>query len=141
MAWQRFQPTTTESRSNPLTNWAIRPWVQLVVRYLSIYLSIYIYIYIYMYYICICIYVSIYLSIYLSIYEHNVCSVISVRFQGSSRRVSSFEDFSALLSSWEVNFNKSQVLLIANILLVVKAENIYWNKIKMHKKMQTELSH
>ena len=81
-------------------------------------------------------YLSICLSIYL--YMNTMCAVSSAC---DFRRVSSFEDFSALLSSWEVNFNKSQVLLIANILLVVKAENIYWNKIKMHKKMQTELSH
>ena len=27
-----FQPTTTEFRSEALTNWAIRPWVQLTLR-------------------------------------------------------------------------------------------------------------
>ena len=38
-------------------------------------------------------------------------------------------------------FHKSEVLLIASTLLVVKAKNIYWNTIKMHKMMKTELSH
>ena len=38
-------------------------------------------------------------------------------------------------------FHKSEVLLIASTLLVVKAKNIYWNTIKMHKMMETELSH
>ena len=37
--------------------------------------------------------------------------------------------------------HKSEVFLIASPLLVVKAENIYRNTIKMHKTMETELSH
>ena len=32
LAWVRFEPTTTEFRSNTLTNWAIKPWVQLALR-------------------------------------------------------------------------------------------------------------
>ena len=36
--------------------------------------------------------------------------------------------------------HKSEVLLIARILLVVKAENIYKNTTKMNKTMETELS-
>ena len=32
LAWVGFKPTTTEFRSDPLTNWAIRPWVQLILR-------------------------------------------------------------------------------------------------------------
>ena len=31
-AWVRFEPTTTEFRSDAVTNWAIRPWVQRVFR-------------------------------------------------------------------------------------------------------------
>ena len=37
--------------------------------------------------------------------------------------------------------HNSGLLLIASTLLVVKAENICWNTIKMHKTMKTELSH
>ena len=37
--------------------------------------------------------------------------------------------------------HKSEVLLIASTLLVVKAENIYRKTIKMHKTMRAELSH
>ena len=29
LAWVGFEPTTTEFRSDALTDWAIRPWVQL----------------------------------------------------------------------------------------------------------------
>ena len=36
--------------------------------------------------------------------------------------------------------HKSEVLLIASTLLVVQAENVYRNTIKMHKMMETELS-
>ena len=32
LAWVRFEPTTTEFRSDALTDWAIRPWVQLPLR-------------------------------------------------------------------------------------------------------------
>ena len=32
LAWVGFEPTTTESCSNALTDWAIRPWVQLTLR-------------------------------------------------------------------------------------------------------------
>ena len=32
LAWMGFEPTTTEFCSNALTNWAIRPWVQLAHR-------------------------------------------------------------------------------------------------------------
>ena len=46
---------------------------------------------------------------------------------------SPFKDSPALL-------NKSEVLLIASILHMVKAENMYRNTIKMHKTMETELS-
>ena len=31
-AWARFKPTTTEFRSDALTDWAIRPWVQVALR-------------------------------------------------------------------------------------------------------------
>ena len=37
--------------------------------------------------------------------------------------------------------HKSEVLLIAKKLIVVKAKNLYWYTIKMHKTMETELSH
>ena len=37
--------------------------------------------------------------------------------------------------------HKSEVLLIASTLFVVKAEKIYQNNIKMHKMMKIELSH
>ena len=37
--------------------------------------------------------------------------------------------------------HKSEVFLIASTLLVVKTKNIYRNAIKMHKTMETELSH
>ena len=37
--------------------------------------------------------------------------------------------------------HKSEVLLIASTLLLVKAENMYRNTIKMHKKMETEFSY
>ena len=45
--------------------------------------------------------------------------------------------------TWQkwVELHKSEVLLIASALLMVKAKNIYWNTIKMHKTMETELSH
>ena len=32
LAWVGFEPTTTEFRSDALTDWAIRPWVQLALR-------------------------------------------------------------------------------------------------------------
>ena len=32
LAWVRFEPTTTEFRSDALTDWAIKPWVQLTLR-------------------------------------------------------------------------------------------------------------
>ena len=32
LAWVGFEPTTTQFRSDALTDWAIRPWVQLVLR-------------------------------------------------------------------------------------------------------------
>ena len=32
LAWVRFEPTTTEFCSDALTDWAIRPWVQLAPR-------------------------------------------------------------------------------------------------------------
>ena len=32
LAWVGFEPTTTEFRSGPLTDWAMRPWVQLALR-------------------------------------------------------------------------------------------------------------
>ena len=31
LAWVAFEPTTTEFRSNDVTDWAIRPWVQLAL--------------------------------------------------------------------------------------------------------------
>ena len=45
LAWVRVEPTTTEFRSDALTDWAIMPWVQLALRanfvqLLSIYLHI-----------------------------------------------------------------------------------------------------
>ena len=32
LAWVRFEHTTTEFRSDALTNWALKPWVQLALR-------------------------------------------------------------------------------------------------------------
>ena len=32
LAWLGFEPTTTEFHSDALTDWAIRPWVQLALR-------------------------------------------------------------------------------------------------------------
>ena len=32
LAWVGFEPTTTEFRSDALTDWAIRPWVRLALR-------------------------------------------------------------------------------------------------------------
>ena len=32
LAWETFEPTTTEFHSEALTDWAIRPWVQLALR-------------------------------------------------------------------------------------------------------------
>ena len=32
LAWVGFEPTTTEFRSDAVTDWAIRPWVQLALR-------------------------------------------------------------------------------------------------------------
>ena len=32
LAWAGYEPTTTEFRSVALTDWAIRPWVQLALR-------------------------------------------------------------------------------------------------------------
>ena len=32
LVWVGFEPTTTEFRSDALTDWAIRPWVQLALR-------------------------------------------------------------------------------------------------------------
>ena len=32
LAWKGFEPSTTEFRSDALTEWAIRPWVQLPLR-------------------------------------------------------------------------------------------------------------
>ena len=45
LAWVGFEPTITEFRSDALTDWAIRPWVQLalranVVQPLQFYLSV-----------------------------------------------------------------------------------------------------
>ena len=83
LAWVGFEPTTTEFHSDALTDWAVRPWVQLALRanlvdllqfhrlfsvtfhiyfiYLSIYLSIYLCIYIYIYILCM--YIDIYIYI------------------------------------------------------------------------------
>ena len=38
LAWAGFEPTTTEFRSDALTDWAIRPWVQLALRFNFIFL-------------------------------------------------------------------------------------------------------
>ena len=40
-----------------------------------------------------------------------------------------------------VELHNSEVHLIANTLVVVKAENIYWNTTKVHKLIESELSH
>ena len=32
LAWVVFEPTTTEFRSDALTDWGIRPWVQVALR-------------------------------------------------------------------------------------------------------------
>ena len=36
LAWVGFEPTTTEFRSEALTDWAIRPWVRLALRVNSV---------------------------------------------------------------------------------------------------------
>ena len=66
-------------------------------------------------------------------YRNALCSVNSEPFYSSGRRVSSFKDSLALLNNYTHDFRKSEVLLIASALLVVKAENKYRNTIKMHK--------
>ena len=63
--------------------------------------------------------------------KHNVPSKPS---QSSSRRVSTFKDSSVLLNNLRGELHKSEVLLIASTLLVVKAENIYRNTIKYAKR-------
>ena len=32
LAWVRFKPTTTEFRSDDLTDWTIRPWVKPMLK-------------------------------------------------------------------------------------------------------------
>ena len=49
LAWVGYELTTTEFRSDALTNWAIRPWAQLALRANFVYIYIYIYIYICIY--------------------------------------------------------------------------------------------
>ena len=67
--------------------------------------------------------------------KHKACSVTSEPSQNSSRFISATEQLRGEL-------HKSEVLLIvASTLLVVKVENIYRNTIKIHKTMETELSH
>ena len=62
--------------------------------------------------------------------KHKVCSVTSEPSQNSATEQLRGE------------LHKSEVLLIvASTLLVVKVENIYRNTIKIHKTMETELSH
>ena len=70
-------------------------------------------------------------------YEHNECSVTSEPSQRRSRH-------QGLISATEQlrgELHKTEVLLIASTLLVLKAENIYRNTIRMRKTMETELSH
>ena len=67
-------------------------------------------------------------------YEENVYSVTSEPCHSSSRRVSSFKDSLEILSR---ELHKSEVVLIARALLVVKAENIYWKTINIHKTIET----
>ena len=69
-----------------------------------------------------------------------VSSFTSEPTQNSSRRVSSFKDSSALLNILSGELHKSESLLIASTLLVVKAENIYRNTSKMDITMKAELS-
>ena len=73
-----------------------------------------------------------------------VCSVNNEPTQSSSRHVSFFKDSSVLLNSANKQLSselrKSEVLLIASTLVMVKAENIYRNIRKMHIMMETELS-
>ena len=66
-----------------------------------------------------------------------VCSVNSEPSQSSSP-LRTYQRATVQLRS---SLHKSEVLLIVSILLVVKAENIYRNTNKMHKTMETELSH
>ena len=72
--------------------------------------------------------------------DTKVYSVTSEPTQNSSRRVSSFKDSSALLNILSGELHKSESLLIASTLLVVKAENIYRNTSKMDITMEAELS-
>ena len=62
----------------------------------------------------------------------NVCFVTSKPTQSSSRCLSATEHLSGELQ-------KSEVLLIARTLLMVKAKNLYRNTSKMLKTMETEL--
>ena len=75
LAWVGFEPMISEFRSDALTDWAIRPWVQY-----NLHAYIYIYIYTYMYvcmynkyityiyiYVCVCIYIW-YTCMYIYIY-------------------------------------------------------------------------
>ena len=85
--------------------------------YIKLYIYIYIYTHIYIY-----IYIYIYVYININVDKHNVCSVSATeQLRGELHR--------------------TEIILIASTLLVVKAENIYRNTIKMHKTMKTELSH
>ena len=71
-------------------------------------------------------------------YMSTITNVTNEPSQSSSRRVSSFKDSIEQLRD---ELHKSKVLLIASTLLVVKAENIYQNTIKIHKMLVTELNH
>ena len=66
-----------------------------------------------------------------------VCSVNSEPSQSSSP-LRIYQRATVQLRS---SLHKSEVLLIVSIFFVVKAENIYRNTNKMHKTMETELSH
>ena len=65
-------------------------------------------------------------------------SIVNHLSKSNSRRV--LELFSAT-EQLKGEIHKSKVLLTATTLLVVKAENIYQNTMKMPKSMETELSH
>ena len=67
-------------------------------------------------------------------YEHYVCSVTIEPRHSSSRSVLFFKDSPELLSR---ELHKGRVIVIDKTLLVVKAENIYWKTINIHKTMET----
>ena len=84
--------------------------------------------------VCVCVCVCVNTKMY---------SVTGQPIQSSSRHVSSFKDETLTLISATEQLSdellKSEVLLIASTLLVVKTENVYGNTREMQITMETEL--